>query len=243
MHVSIRSLSKQFGQLAALEDVSIEIEPGSLIGIIGPNGAGKTTLLRCLAGILGPTSGEILYDGERFNRERMDLRKRFGILADTPYVLTTMTPIQHIALVARLYERDITQDLDRVISLLRDLHMLSASDSYFVGLSRGETYKAALAALFTVDPELWLLDEPFASGMDPEGLQVLRREIHAATDRGRTVIFTTQLLELVEDFADSICVLGHGQMLGFGTLDQLRDQAGTTGSLTEVFAELRAGEQ
>src|SRR5262245_37782989 len=212
MHIELRSLTKWFGRTPALGEVSLAIEPGQIIAILGPNGAGKTTLLRCLAGIAAPDEGDILYDGELFRRDRLDLRRRFFLLPDFPLVYSEMSVLRHIGLVLRLYEADRAGVEERVIELLHEFDLLPYIDAWFGTLSRGQTYKGALTALMAVDPELWMLDEPFASGMDPQGLDVFRRAARDAANRGRTVLFTTQLVELAEAFADRVCILAHGRV-------------------------------
>ena len=208
--------------------------------MLGANGAGKTTLLRCLAGIAAADSGEILYDGEPFRRNRVDLRQRLFLLPDFPFVYSEMTVLRHIGMVLRLYGADRPGIEEAVIELLRDFDMLPLVDAALGTLSRGETYKAALSALLAADPEIWMFDEPFASGMDPRGLNAFRRRAAEAVRRGRTVIFTTQILELAENFADEVCILHHGRVHACDTLERLRVQMGSEGEdvLEEIFEQL-----
>jgi ABC-type multidrug transport system ATPase subunit len=241
MRISLRSVSKSFGSAPALADVSLNIEPGEIVAIVGLNGAGKSTLLRCLIGVVAPDSGEIRYDDELFQRERIDLRKRIFFLPDFPLAYPSMTVVRHIDLALRLYEADRARADERAIALLRDFDMLPYVDAAIGSLSRGQAYKAALAALLAVDPEVWMFDEPFASGMDPAGLDAFRRHVRDALRRGRTVLFTTQLLALA-DFGDRVCVLHRGRVRAFDRIEQIRDQravANATGALEQLLAELR----
>src|SRR5260370_37768424 len=98
MQISLESLTKRFASLRALENISLTIHPGQIVGILGPNGAGKTTLLRCLSAIVAPDSGRIFYDGEQFNRVRVDLRQRLGFLAEFPVIFSQLTVARHIAM-------------------------------------------------------------------------------------------------------------------------------------------------
>ena len=104
MHVELTGLTKRYGARAALDAVSLAIEPREIVAVVGANGAGKTTLLRCLAGIAAVDCGEILYDGERFVRGRVDLRKRLAFLPDAPIVVPDMSVLEHIGFVLQLYE-------------------------------------------------------------------------------------------------------------------------------------------
>jgi ABC-type multidrug transport system ATPase subunit len=238
MHCSIRSLSKSYGKTPVLRDISLEIAPGQIVALVGANGAGKTTLLRSLAGIAGLDAGEIRYDGELFCRDRIDLRRRFAFLPDVPYYYGEMSILRHIGMVLAVYETDTTGIEDRIVELLRDLDLLPLAECSLASLSRGQLYKAALAAVLAVDPEFRLLDEPFASGMDPRGLTFLRDEARSAAACGRTVLYTTQILEVAERFADRICILNNGRIEAFGTMNEILGRAGAERSLADVFAQL-----
>ena len=240
MRVELVQLTKHYGSLAALDDVSVAIEPGQIVAIVGANGAGKTTLLRCLAGIAAPTSGEIRYDGQCFRRDRIDLRRRFAFLADVPFVYPDMNVLRHIAMALRLYETQHDGIEATVLELLREFDLLPLAETRLKRLSRGQKYKAALAALLAVDPEVWIFDEPFASGMDPHGLTAFRRHAHEAIARGRTVIYTTQLLDLAERFSDRVLVLYRGRRRAFDSVEALRRPGGDGNAVLEgIFDELR----
>jgi len=238
MHCSIRNLTKSYGATSVLRDLSLELAPGQIVALVGANGVGKTTLLRCLAGIAGLDAGEIRYDGELFCRDRIDLRRRFAFLPEVPYYYAEMTILRHIGMVLGAYGTDTSGIEERIVDLLRGFDLLPLAECPMCTLSRGQLYKAALAAVLAVDPELRLLDEPFASGMDPRGLALLRDEDRSAAGRGRTVVYSTQILEVAERFADRICILHEGRIHGFGTMDELRGQAGAEKSLADVFAQL-----
>lgn len=241
MHVELTGLTKWYGARTALDGVSLAIEPGEIVAVVGANGAGKTTLLRCMAGIAAADRGEIRYDDERFVRGRVDLRKRLGFLPDTPVVHPSMTVLEHIGLSLQLYDAAGQGVEDSVIELLTELNLLPLADMPFGKLSRGESYKGALAALFSSDPELLIFDEPFASGMDPQGLAAFRRRTKAAADRGRTIVYTTQLLELAESFCDRACILHRGRLAAYGSVGYLRSQLRIDDGpvLEEIFVELR----
>ena len=240
MKVELRQLSKAYFGKWALRDLSVEVVPGQLVALLGPNGAGKTTLLRCLSGILAPDKGEICYDGERFHRGRIDLRRRFMFLPDTPAPSPAWDLTRQIGLVIELYDKNRKGIEDRVVELLHDFDLVKLVDQPLAMLSRGQAYKAALVALLAVDPELWLLDEPLASGMDPHGIMALKRHVRAAVERGRSIIYSTQILDVVESFADRVCILHEGCVHAFGPMQELRGQSGNgERSLEEIFSRLR----
>ncbi len=240
MHIELRALTKAYKGMTALDRVSAEIAPGQIIALLGANGAGKSTLLRCLAGLIGPTSGHVLYDEQEFSRARLDLRKRFLFLPDFPFVFPDMTTLQNLGMVLRIYEAEKPDTDERVLEVLKQLDLLPLALEPIHTLSRGQAYKAALAALLVLNPELWILDEPFASGMDPHGFTTFKNHARAAAQNGRTIIYSTQILELAESFSDRVMILDRGELRAFETVDKLREQSqGAEGTLAEVFRKLR----
>jgi ABC-type multidrug transport system ATPase subunit len=151
--------------------------------------------------------------------------------------------VQHVSVALRLYRSAAAGREERFTQLLRDFDLLPLVRRKLGTLSRGQIYKAGLVILMMVDPELWLLDEPFASGMDPQGIDAFRQHARAAAGRGRTIVFTTQLLDLAERFSDRVCVLHRGTLHLCETVTALAAMnAGDDGALHQIFRQLRAGE-
>jgi ABC-2 type transport system ATP-binding protein len=242
MHVELEHVSKRFGAAAAIDDLSLEIEPGQIVALVGANGAGKSTLLRLLAAINVPTSGTVWLDGERLDRSRLDLRRRLASLPDMPPLDPRTNPLAHIASLIGLYEAERPGLEEFVVGLFDELDLLPVVDAHVSTLSRGEAYKTGLAALIAVDPDLWLFDEPLASGMDPQGLATFRKYAQKAAGRGKTVVYTTQILELAEQFADRIAILNGGRLHAFETVAELRGAANgrPEAVLGSIFADLRS---
>jgi len=246
MRIQLDGLTKRYGKVRALDDVSLSIDPGQIVALLGANGAGKTTLLRCLGGIVAPDSGSILYDGTRFTRDGMELRQRLAFLPDFPMAFAHATVLRHIGMVLRLYGVDGTDVEDRVMKLLRGFEIMPLIDTPMGRLSRGQVYKAALAALLATAPEIVLLDEPMASGMDPNGISFLKSEARAAAKRGATIIYSTQILEVAEKFSDRVCVIDRGKVQHFAPVAELETTvAGSAGDgvLERIFGQLRESAQ
>jgi ABC-type multidrug transport system ATPase subunit len=238
MKIELRAVSKSYGKARALDRASLEIGGGQIVAILGANGAGKTTLLRCLAGIAAPDSGGIVYNEEAFERDKLELRRQLFFLPDFPVVFFEMSILRHIGMVLRVYERDEPGIETRVLQLLKDFDLFTIAENPLNSLSRGQVYKAALVALIAVNPEVWLLDEPFASGMDPHGINTLKRYAREAVAQGRTIIYSTQILEIVEKFSDKVCILHRGEVRAFDSVTLL-ENAGQGGGLEDVFRQLR----
>jgi ABC-2 type transport system ATP-binding protein len=238
MKIELRAVSKSYGKARALDHASLEIGPGQIVAILGANGAGKTTLLRCLAGIAAPDSGSIVCNDEPFERDKLELRRQLFFLPDFPVVFYEMPIIRHIGMVLRVYEREESGIEKRVLQLLKDFDLFTVAENPLNTLSRGQVYKAALVALIALNPEVWLLDEPFASGMDPHGINMLKRYAREAVTQGRTIIYSTQILEIVEKFSDRVCILHQGEVRAFDSVSLLENSQGG-GGLEEIFRQLR----
>jgi ABC-type multidrug transport system ATPase subunit len=240
MEIQVQGLLKTYNSVRALDRVSLDIHPGQIVSLLGPNGAGKTTLLRCLAGIAAPDEGKVYFDDQPFRRDRLDLRRRMHILPDFPFLFWDQSVVRNVAIVLRLFEADRPGAEERVLELLRDFDLLPLVLRPGNSLSRGQAYKTALTALIAADPEVWLLDEPFASGMDPHGIDALKRHARSAAARGRTILYSTQLLDVAERFSDRVCVIHKGEIRAFDTLVRLREQARDKDNvLEEIFRRLR----
>lgn len=217
MQVSLHALHKQFGNLTVLDGVTTAFQPGGITVLLGENGAGKTTLLRCLTGLSSGNSGAVTLDGEELTAGRLDLRRRLMFLPDVPPAVPGSHVLEHVAMCLNLWHAAVDGVPDKVAAWLDELQLAGFAESPIDCLSRGQSYKAALLALLAVDPELWLLDEPFASGMDAGGLALFRREALAAADRGRTVIYSTQIVEIAAAFSTTVAILKKGVLTLYDT--------------------------
>jgi ABC-type multidrug transport system ATPase subunit len=240
MRIQTEGVTKKFLGTPALLDVSLDLAPGQIVALLGANGAGKTTLLRVLAGLATPDAGRVLLDGEPLDRARLDQRKRCHFMPDFPALFPNSSILHNLSVMLHLYDRDQPGTEERVVELLKQFDLLPLIRKPLAQLSRGQSYKASLIGLLVADPEVWLLDEPFASGMDPHGIGLFREHARAAVARGRTIIYTTQVLDVVERFSDRVVVLHQNRLAACAPVAELKQSAGQhAGSLEELFRELR----
>lgn len=240
MRIELRAVTKTYRSIRALDHVSLQVEPGQIVSLLGPNGAGKTTLLRCLAGIAAPDKGAVYLNDQELRRDALELRRGVQFLPDFPFHFWEQSILRNIAIVLRIYEADVAGAEERVLELLRDFDLLPLALRPVSSLSRGQAYKAALVALIAADRELWLLDEPFASGMDPNGIDAFKRHARAAAARGRTILYSTQILDVAERFSERVCLIHKGAVYAYDTLEHLRATATDKDNvLAELFRDLR----
>jgi len=166
-------------------------------------------------------------------RSDIPLRRRIFFIPDVPQLFYDRTVVQNLSAIARIYGADTPDAPERAINILRELDMLPCVYKKVAELSRGQQYKVILTALVLADPDLWLLDEPFAAGMDPLGNAFLRKQIRDATTRGKTVLYTTQLPEIAEPFSDRLAIIHHARLRAFATPAEI-------GPLETYFARLKA---
>ncbi len=236
MLIELDQVSKCYGSTTVFDRFSATIPDRSLLAVLGENGAGKTTLLRMLAGLAGNDKGDISFDGAPFFRDDIEQRRRLCFLPDFPTLFVERSTLENIAIYIKLWKVKQPEITDRIMRWLEELDLLEHANKPIALLSRGQAFKAALCALMAVDPELWLIDEPFASGMDPQGISMFKKYAREAVDRGHTVIYTTQLLELAESYSSNIWILHKGQLVANGTAAELKGQES---SLESIFARLR----
>jgi ABC-2 type transport system ATP-binding protein len=226
--VRVSSLTKRYGEILAVDDVTFSLEAGTVTGYLGPNGAGKTTTLRLLLGLAEPTAGEALVLGRRY-RELAQPARRVGAVLESGDFHPDRSGRDHLralALAAGL-------PLGRVEEVLALVELSGAATRRVRTYSLGMRQRLGLAAAMLGDPALLILDEP-ANGLDPVGVRWLRTFLQAYAAQGRTVLVSSHLLAEVAQTVDRVLIIAGGRLLASGRLDELtRDR-----SLEDVYLEL-----
>jgi ABC-2 type transport system ATP-binding protein len=233
--LAIEGLSKRYGDLAAVQDLSFDCAPGEILGLVGPNGAGKTTTLRCVIGILTPTAGRVLVRGVDAAVDPLAAKRALAFIPDTPHPFDMLTVLEHLRFTALAY--DLGDVEARFEPLLAELELTAKRDELATTLSRGMRQKLAIACAFVRDPSLILFDEPL-TGLDPKAIRMMRASIRQRADAGAAIIISSHLLDLVERLCDRVLVLHRGRSLALGTIAEIREAAagsGAGGSLEEAF--------
>lgn len=212
MKLSFWNVALHYDRAVALRDVTLNLQPGRIVAVLGINGAGKSSFLRSASGVVFPDKGSITYDGSPLRRDDLALRRRMFFLPDVPALFPNESLIRNLSVILRLYEADGPNAEKLATETLAELSILELARDHVGTFSRGQIYKTALAALRVANPELWLLDEPFAAGMDFIGTAAFRRYARTAANAGATVVYSAQMLETVEGFADEVVMLKHGRL-------------------------------
>jgi len=236
----IRGLAKAFDK-PVITGLDLDIAAGQLYALLGPNGAGKTTTLRMVTGLTRPDAGSIHIFGVDALAEPIAAKAITAWLPDEPMLYDKLSPLEYLAFVAGLWRMDPQVASEEAERLLHWLDLWEQRDTRCEGFSRGMKQKVALAAALIHDPKLLILDEPL-TGLDAAMARAVKDALREQVDRGKTVIVTTHILEVAERMADRIGIIGGGKLLAEGTLDELRDRAGTEGmTLEDTFIRLTSG--
>ncbi len=233
--LTAQNLVKRFGEVTAVDRVSITAHRGEVVGLLGPNGAGKTTTLRMLAGILTPNEGSVHVNGFDVHAAPLDAKQCIGFLSGDTQLYHRLTPREVLEYFGRLYSMDESRLKARIGELITALEMESFASRPCSTLSSGQKQRANIARAFLHEPGLLILDEPTAA-LDIVSGQFIIRAIRREKAAGRAIIFSTHIMGEAEYLCDRILLLHQGRVLDQGTLPELLDRSGCA-NLTDAFLE------
>ncbi len=238
--LAVQRLTKHYGALVAIHDVSFEARAGEVLGLLGPNGSGKSTTVKILTGLLQQTSGTVQLDGADAFADLEAYKAILGYVPEEPHMYSYLTGPEYLRLVGRLRglpERALDDKIDRFLQLLGiydDRYQTLSS------YSKGMRQKILIAASVLHNPRVVMLDEPF-SGLDVSAARVLKGFVRALSDEGKIVVFSSHVLEVVEQVCSRVVILKDGRIVGHDSVANLRDTLRLP-SLDAVFASLVAEE-
>jgi len=231
-----RRLVKRFHGHAIVNDVSFTVRPGEVVGYLGPNGSGKTTTTRMLTGLLEPTSGSVVFDGRDTKLDAIEFRRRLGYVPEEPHLYPFLSGREYLELVGRLREMP-APSMDRRIGALLELFGLSeAGEQGIAAYSKGMKQKILVMAALLHDPDVLIFDEP-DSGLDVTAALVLRHLITNLAARGKAILYTSHILDVVERLCTRVVILHEGRVVADDSVTELRSHL-ASGSLEQVFAHL-----
>jgi ABC-2 type transport system ATP-binding protein len=239
--ITVEHLVKRFGHFTAVDDVSIDVQPGQIHGFLGPNGAGKTTTIRMIAGLLKPDAGRILVNDHDLAFEPEAAKAALGFIPDRPFIYEKLTAGEFLRFHAGLYGMD-ESDIEARITEMLDIFELGRWQHELVeSFSHGMKQRLVMSAAFLHRPKAVLVDEPMI-GLDPRGAKLIKAVFRRMSAHGVAILMSTHTLEVAQEMCDRISIILKGKIIAHGTVEELRAMAGTPNEeLTPVFLKLTGG--
>jgi ABC-2 type transport system ATP-binding protein len=234
--LELRSVTKRFSGIPAVDKVSFSARGGEVTGYLGPNGSGKSTTMKLITGLIAVTSGEILFQGESIQKDLITYRHRMGYVPEEPHLYTHLSGAEYLTMVAQLRNLPAKLAAQRIDGLLQMFSLHDDRHASISGYSKGMRQKVLLAAALMHNPHLLLLDEPF-SGLDVGSALILRSLIQELAARGKAVLFSSHELETVERICSRIVILHRGQIVADDSIEHLRTLMSLP-TLEEIFSQL-----
>jgi ABC-2 type transport system ATP-binding protein len=235
--IELSQLVKTFGDLVAVNDISLTVGRGEFFALLGPNAAGKTTTIKILVGLMKPTSGTARVCGFDVQQHPLEVRRRLAYVPDFPFLYDKLTPWEFFRFTGQLFQMSESQIVETARSLIARFHLGPFVDKPIESLSHGTRQRAAILSALLHGPEVFVVDEPTV-GLDPQHARVLKDILKERVLAGMTVFVSTHQLGVAEELADRIGIMDRGRLIAVGTAQELRRQSGASGPLEEVFLSL-----
>ncbi len=235
--LQVNNLVKDYRKFRAVDQLSFTVQPGEIVGLLGPNGAGKTSALRCIAGILRPTSGEILINGFEVIRDHRKAKQSLSFVPELPSLYELLTVDEHLKFIAMCYNTlDVYQQHGD--KLLERYSLLEKKKELVATLSKGMRQKLSVACAMVHKANVLIFDEPII-GVDPQGVAEIKRDLLAAKEAGCAILVSTHVLDSAEKLCDRVVILNRGKKLTEGTVGELRSMSHMEGAdLEQMFLHL-----
>jgi ABC-2 type transport system ATP-binding protein len=241
-NISLTGVSKSFGTLKAVNELSLSVEPGEIRGLLGPNGSGKSTTMKIIMGMLKPDSGNINVCGVDVRSKPVEARMHIGYVPETPFLYEYLSAAEYLDLVGVAYGLDGTERKNRASELLKALQMDNHINEVMSGFSQGMRQKIALISALMHRPKVLILDEPL-NGLDPRSARIVKEILHRLADEGVSILFSTHVLEIADAICNKITIIADGSTIAEGTSKQIKAMSGLKdSSLEDVFLKLTGSE-
>ncbi len=239
--IQVERVSKRYGTFTAVDDVSLDVQPGEIHGFLGPNGAGKTTTIRIIAGLLKPTAGRVVIDGHELAARPEAAKRALGFIPDRPFLYEKLTAAEFLRFHGGLYGMDGNGVERRIEEILAVFELTKWSGELIESFSHGMKQRLVMCAAFLHHPKAVVVDEPMV-GLDPRGARLIKEIFRGMSQKGVAILMSTHTLEVAEEMCDRISIILQGKIIARGSVDELRAQAGGGDQqLTPVFLKLTGG--
>jgi ABC-2 type transport system ATP-binding protein len=233
--ISIHNLRQFYGDTEILKGIDLIVAPGQVVGYIGPNGAGKSTTIKTLIGLLPNFTGDVSVLGLDLRTQAMDVKRRIGYVPENAALYDLLTPTEYLRFVGQLYELDVNVVDRKAADLLHLFDLSQHANNRMSTFSKGMRQKVLLISGLLHNPDLIFLDEPL-SGLDANTVVLVKQIIRQLADSGKTVFYSSHIMDVVEKLSDRIIIINGGQIIADGTFTEL--QATRDTSLEQLFGQL-----
>lgn len=237
--INLSNLSKSYnrGAVKAVDCLDLKVKAGEIFGFLGPNGAGKTTTIKMMVGLLKPDSGSVIINGHSIIDNPLAVKESISYVPDTPEVYEKLTGLEYLNFFGDVYGVPGAARKKRIAALLDLFELGGAVGDLIQSYSHGMRQKIVLVGALLHDPDVFILDEPMV-GLDPRSSNNLKGYMREHCDQGKTVFFSTHILEVAERFCDRIGIIHRGKLIACGTMEELKELSGSKESLENIFLEL-----
>lgn len=236
--IELQQVSKSYsGKIQAVDHIDLSVRDGEIFGFLGPNGAGKTTTIKMITGILEPDTGTIQVNGHDIVRQPLLAKRSFGFVPDDPNIFPRLKAIEYLRFMGEIYQVEPSLRRQRISQLAERLGLQSALGDRIQSFSHGMRQKLVIIGALLHQPAVWILDEPM-TGLDPKASFELKEMMREHVAAGKTVFFSTHVLDVAEKICDRVAIIDHGQILAQGTLADLRAHSQSQASLEAIFLDL-----
>ena len=236
--IEIKNVSKSYIKgKKSVDNLNLDIKDGEIFGFLGPNGAGKTTTIRMITGILDIDEVDILIDGMSIKTSPLEAKKKFGFVPDSPDMFLKLKGIEYLNFMADIYEISKEKRLKKIEEITKKFEIYDELNNQIQSYSHGMRQKIVICGALLSEPKNWILDEPM-TGLDPKSSFDLKEMMKSHAKSGKTVFFSTHVLEVAEKLCDRVGIINNGKLVFVGTFEQLKERFKEEGTLEELFLEI-----
>lgn len=236
--IEIKNVYKAYKKdINVINNLNLKINNGEIFGFLGPNGAGKTTTIKMITGILDITEGDICIDNNSIKKEPIEAKKKLGLVLDNPEVFGKLKGIDYLNFIADVYDVSREERILRIKELTERFEMNQVLNNKLESYSHGMKQKILIIGSLLSSPNNWILDEPM-TGLDPKASFELKKIMREYTEKGKTVFFSTHILDVAEKLCDRIGIINKGKLIFVGTLNEMKKELKENKSLEELFMEI-----
>ncbi|OPJ56081.1 ABC transporter ATP-binding protein [Alkalithermobacter paradoxus] len=238
--LTLKNVSKSYDKSKkAVDNISLEINKGEIVGFIGPNGAGKTTTIKMITGMISPDEGSVIVNGLDITKNPVEAKKSFTFVPDHPAIFDSIKGIDYLNFIADMYDVSINDRKERIEKFTKTFQIYDALTKTINSYSHGMRQKLLISAALLPNPKLFILDEPLV-GLDPHSAKILKDLMKEHCKSGGTVFFSSHLLEVVENLCDKVAIIHKGSLIAYDTAENIKNKSNST--LEEIFLEMTKDE-